>query len=256
MEHPTGNLLLATLPQADFSLLSPHLRKVTLVRDAILAHSGRASQIYFPCSGLITWVMEMPDGQVVATSVIGNDGAEGILASLMPSPSPVTAVVRLPGTALRISAERFHSALRRSAAIAQMIEIFAGALIAQLQHVAACNALHPVDGRIGRWLLHLHDHVEDDSLPVTQEALAELLGVRRPTVTQVVNKLKSSGAIRRNRRGQIEIDRSRLEAASCPCYEAIRRIHHAVVKSRDLSHARSEQEVSRGRTPNSPRPRS
>jgi hypothetical protein len=104
-----------------------------------------------------------------------------------------------------------------------MVEVFTRALIAQLQQIAACNALHPVDQRIGRWLLHLNDHAESDLLPVTQDVLAELLGVRRPTVTQVVNKLKSSGAIRRNRRGYIEIDRLPLEAASCPCYAAIRR---------------------------------
>lgn len=244
MEHPRGNLLLATLPQADFDLLAPHLRKVPLARDAILVHSGRIFQhIYFPCSGLVAFVMEMRNGQAVATSMVGNDGAAGLLISLGPVPSPVTAVVRIPGIAWQISPEQFQFALRRSAAIAGMVEVFTGALIAHLQHMAACNALHPVDGRIGRWLLQLHDHADDDSLPVTQDALAELLGVRRPTVTQVVNKLKRSGAIRRNRRGQIEIDRSRLESVACPCYEAIcRRIHHAVsANPRDILQARSRQ---------------
>lgn len=224
MDRQEHNSLLATLPKADFDLLSPHLRKAPLTPDTVLVHSGHPySRIFFPCSGLIAFIMEMPDGQAVATSTVGNDGAAGLLASLGPVPSPVTAVVRLPGTTWQISPVRFQSALRRSAAIARMVEVFTRTLIAQLQQIAACNALHPVDQRIGRWLLHLNDHVESDLLPVTQDVLAELLGVRRPTVTQVVNKLKSSGAIRRNRRGYIEIDRFQLEAASCPCYDAIRR---------------------------------
>jgi CRP-like cAMP-binding protein len=244
MEHLRGNFLLATLPQPDFDLLAPHLRKVPLARDAVLVHSGHSFQhIYFPCSGLIAFIMEMRNGQGVATYVVGNDGAAGALIALGPVPSPVTAVVRMPGIAWQISPEQFQLVLRRSAAIAGMVEVFTAALVTQLQHMAACNALHPVDGRIGRWLLQLHDHADHDLLPVTQDALAELLGVRRPTVTQVVNKLKRSGAIRRNRRGLIEIDRSRLESVACPCYEAIcGRLHHTVpANPRDVFQATLKQ---------------
>lgn len=226
MEHPSriGNRLLAALPQADFDLLAPHLRQMRLERDAVLVHSGEPfEQIHFPCSGLIALVMDMPDGEAVATAVVGKDGASGLVAALVSMPSPVTAVVRLPGTAWQISPARFQAARQRSVPIAGIIEVYTRVLMTQLQHVAACNALHSVDARMARWLLHLHDNVEvDDALPVTQEALAELLGVRRPTVTQVVNKLKGTGAIRANRRGQIEIDRPRLEAASCPCYKTLR----------------------------------
>jgi CRP-like cAMP-binding protein len=239
MEHPsrTGNRLLAALPQADFNLLAPHLRIVRLERDTVLVHSGEPFvQIHFPLSCLVAFVMDMPNGQAVATAVVGKEGVSGALASLGPVPSPVTVVVRLPGMAWQISAARFLMALRRSKAIGGMVEIFTRALIAQLQHVAACNALHSVDARTARWLLHLHDHVEvDDALPVTQDALAELLGVRRPTVTQVVNKLKGTGAIRANRRGQIEIDRPRLEAACCPCYRALRRRIDGIISAKPVS---------------------
>jgi DNA-binding transcriptional ArsR family regulator len=97
------------------------------------------------------------------------------------------------------------------------------ALLAQFQHVAACNALHSVEARLARWLLHIHDRTHNDTLPLTQEVLSELIGVRRPTVTQVVSKLRESGAIRSNQRGLIEIDRPRLEAAACECYDVMRR---------------------------------
>jgi DNA-binding transcriptional regulator YhcF (GntR family) len=97
------------------------------------------------------------------------------------------------------------------------------ALMAQFQHVAACNALHSVEARLARWLLQVRDRADGDVLPLTQETLAEFLGVRRTTVTQVISKLRDSGAIRSNARSSIEIDRPRLEAAACECYQLMRR---------------------------------
>lgn len=219
-----GNRLLAALPAADFELLAPHLRKVSPERDAVLVRSGdRIEHIYFPLSGTIAFIMEMPNGQTVATAVIGNEGAVGILSALGPSPSPMTAVVRVAGISLQISPAKFQAALSRSGAIRQAVQIYTRALLVQFQHVAACNALHSVEARLARWLLHIHDRVDGNFLPLTQEALSELLGVRRTTVTHVVHKLRKSHAIRSNQRGLIEIDRPRLEAAACECYEVMRR---------------------------------
>ena len=93
----------------------------------------------------------------------------------------------------------------------------------QFQHVAACNALHPVEARMARWLLHIHDRIDGDFIPLTQEALSQLLGVRRTTVTLVMQKFRASGAVRCDRRGLVQIDRARLEAATCECYEIMRR---------------------------------
>ena len=226
MEHRTrvGNRLLAALPPADLDLLAPYLRKVSLERDAVLVRSGDPiEQIYFPRSGTIAFIMDMPNGQTVATAVVGNEGAVGILSALGPSRSPMTAVVRVAGTTLQISPARFHAALRHSGAIRHAVQIHTRALLAQFQHVAACNALHSVEARLARWLLHIHDRMDGDALPLTQEALSQLLGVRRTTVTHVVRKLRMSGAIRSDRRGLIEIDRTRLEEAACECYELMRR---------------------------------
>jgi CRP-like cAMP-binding protein len=225
MEHPTrvANRLLAALPPADFALLAPYLRKVSLEHDAVLIRSGdRIEQVYFPESGTIAFIMEMPNGQTVATAVVGNEGTVGALTALGRARSPMTAVVRVAGTSLQISATRFHAALRQNRAIRRAVRTHTRALLAQFQHVAACNALHSVEARLARWLLQIHDRVDGDVLPLTQEALSELLGVRRTTVTHVVRKLRASRAIRSNRRGLIEIDRPRLEAAACECYEAMR----------------------------------
>jgi len=237
MEHTTriGNRLLAVLPPADFDLLAPYLRKVSLERDAVLVRSGdQIEQIYFPRSGTIAFMLDMPNGQTVATAVIGNEGAVGILTALGPSRSPMTAVVRVPGTALQISPARFHAALRHSGAIRHAVQIYTRALLAQFQHVAACNALHSVEARMARWLLHIRDRADSDFLPLTQEALSELLGVRRTTVTHVVRKLRTSRAIRSNRRGLIEIDRPRLAAAACECYEVMRRRIDRIVSPEEM----------------------
>lgn len=226
MEHRTrvGNRLLAALPSADFDLLAPYLRKSSLERDAVLLRSGdRIEQVYFPRSGTISFMLDMPSGQTVATAVIGNEGGVGIISALGPVRSPVTAVVRVPGVSLQISAIRFQEALNQSGAIRDVVQIHTRALLAQFQHVAACNALHSVEARIARWLLHIRDRVDGDVLPLTQEVLSELLGVRRTTVTHVVCKLRLSHAIRSDRRGFIEIDRPRLEEAACECYQLMRR---------------------------------
>jgi CRP-like cAMP-binding protein len=251
------------LPPADIDLLAPHLRKVSLERDAVLVRSGDPiEQIYFPRSGLIAFIMDMPNGQTVATAVVGNEGAAGILSALGPTHSPMTAVVRVAGTALQISPARFHAALSRSSALRNAVQTLTRALLAQFQHVAACNALHSVEARLARWLLQIHDSVDDDFLPLTQETLSELLGVRRTTVTHAVHKLRTSGAIRSNRRGLIEIDRPRLEAVACECYEVMHRRIERIVAQEDMTprgHAPPAPKMPRARNPlladEAPRPR-
>jgi CRP-like cAMP-binding protein len=232
MEHSIriGNRLLAALPLADYHLLAPHLRKVALEPDAVLVRTGDPIEhIYFPLSGMIAFIMEMPNGQTVATAVVGNEGATGIVSAIGAPHSPTTAVVRVAGTALQVAPARFRAALSRSSALGYAVQAFTQTLLAQLQHVAACNALHSVEARTAHWLLHVHDRSEGDLLPLTQEVLSELLGVRRTTVTHIVQKLRSAGAIRSNRRGLIEVDRPLLEASACQCYKAMRRrIDHIV----------------------------
>ena len=218
-----GNRLLAALPPADLGLLAPYLQQVSLKQDAVLVRSGdRNEQVYFPHSGTISFMLDMPNGQTVATSVIGHEGAVGMLSVLGPSRSPTTAVVRVAGIASQISASRFHAAFGQRSAIKRAVQTHTRALLMQLQHVVACNALHDVEARMARWLLHIRDRIDSTAIPLTQEALSHLLGVRRTTVTHVVHKLRMSGAIRSDRRGLIEIDRTRLEEAACECYEVMR----------------------------------
>src|ERR1700732_1200582 len=207
--HTTvGNRLLAALPPADFGLLAPYLQQVSLKQDAVLVQSGdRNEQVYFPHSGTISFMLDMPNGQTVATAVIGHEGAVGMLSVLGPFRSPTTAVVRVAGIASQISASLFHAAFGQSSAIGHAVQAHTRAVLMQFQHVAACNALHLVEARMARWLLHIHDRIDGNVIPLTQEALSQLLGVRRTTVTLVVQKLRASGAVRSDRRGLVEVER-------------------------------------------------
>ena len=219
-----GNRLLAALPPADLGLLTPHFQKVSFEPDAVLVRSGdELDQVYFPDSGAIAFMLDMPDGQTVATTLMGLEGALASLSILGPALSSVTAIARVAGTASLISAAKFRVAYAQSTAIRHVVQVHTRALLLQLQHVAACNALHRVDGRMARWLLQLRDRVPGDFLPVTQEGLAQLLGVRRTTVTLTMSKLRAAGAIPSDRRGFVEINRARLERVACCCYALMQR---------------------------------
>jgi CRP-like cAMP-binding protein len=218
------NRLLAALPPAAFDLLMPDLEVVALHQDEVLSRAGdEIEHVFFPHSGAVSLMISMADGKTVATAAIGREGGIGLLSVLGPSPSAITAIVHAAGTASRIPASRFHAAFNRSAAIRQLVQTHVRALLIQLQHSAACNALHPVEARLARWLLHFRDRIDHDVLPLTQEELSEILGVRRTTVTLLMRNLRATGAIRSDRRGQIEIDRSRLAAVACECHATMRR---------------------------------
>jgi len=218
-----SNSLLAALPATDLDLLRPELAMVALDQDAVLSRAGEPIEyVFFPHSGAISLMIDMADGQTVATAAVGRDEAVGLLSVLGPSPSAITAVVRAAGTASRIPASRVHAAFNRSPAIRHLVQNHVRAMLIQLQLGSACNALHPVEARMARWLLQLRDRIDHDVLPLTQQALSQILGVRRTTVTLLMRNLRARGAIRSDQRGRIEIDRSRLAAAACECHGVMR----------------------------------
>ncbi|MDA9497650.1 Crp/Fnr family transcriptional regulator [Bradyrhizobium sp. CCBAU 11357] len=225
----TRNCLLATLPPADFDLLAPSLETVALAQDEVISREGdRVDYILFPHSGAISLMVDFADGETAATAIVGREGAIGTLSVFGPAPCALTAIVRAGGIASRIPAPRFHAAFGRSPAIRQAIQVHVRAMLAQLQRGGACNARHPVQARMARWLLHIRDRIDDDVLPLTQEALSQILGVRRTTVTLLMRRLRAFGAIRSERRGHIEIDRLKLVAAACECHGTMRREVEAI----------------------------
>jgi CRP-like cAMP-binding protein len=226
---PRTNRLLRTLDEADFGLLAPHLQVVSLTQGKVLQEQeARVEQVYFPLSGVVSLISVMEGGDVVDTATVGREGAIGAFGGLGPWNAFSRAVVRLPGAAVVISVAHFQAAVGQSERIRNLILRYKEALLAQVQQTAACNALHPLEARLARWLLQTLDRADDPNLPLTQEFISQMLAVRRTTVTVVAGKLQQAGLIRYHR-GRIEIiDRPKLEEAACECYGTIRRRTDAV----------------------------
>jgi CRP-like cAMP-binding protein len=223
VEHGRFNRFLATLQPHDFSLLAPHLRTIALERGVMLHDVGEdIEHVYFPHTGMVSLVAVMQSGATVETATIGRFGVIGASAGLGAHSTFARAIVQLPGTAAWISSSQFHAAASQSRAIRDLIVRYNDLLLAQIQQSVACNALHPLEARLCRWLLQTHDCIDGDAIPLTQEFLGQMLGVRRTTVTIAARLLQSAGLIR-YRRGLIHIlDRRALEEIACECYAAVR----------------------------------
>jgi CRP-like cAMP-binding protein len=215
--------LLAELPPADFALIVPHLTERSFHKGAILQENGSSIEhVLFLHAGLISLLLVMPDGRGVEIAMIGREGAIGLMAGAGSQTAVGTAVAQTPGAAAVIAAPRLLMLVEQSKPIRTMVCRYNDVLLKQTAHMAACNALHDVQARLARWLLQAQDRVGDDEISITQETLAELLCVRRTTVTLVCGTLQSSGAIH-VRRGRVEIlDARALEKAACSCYAATR----------------------------------
>jgi len=214
------NALLGALPAKHFSLLAPHLRTVSLQRGAVLHDvNDEIEHVYFPLNAVVCRVAVMRNGATVQTAMIGRTGMLGFTAGLGLRSATGRAVVQIPGEAARIATCQFKAAVKESTAIRDLVVSYTGLVLAQMQQAVACNTLHRLDARLCRWLLHAHDCVDGDAVPITQELIAQLVGVRRTTLTVIARALQTTGAIR-YRRGLIHIaNRSALEHSACECYK-------------------------------------
>jgi CRP-like cAMP-binding protein len=222
---PNGrNRLLGALEPADFSLLAPNLKDVSLTQGEVLQEPGEPfTQVYFPQVGMISLLAVMQNGTAVETATVGREGAVGVSAGLGSRIAPHRSVVQIEGVAARISTAQFQAATDNSPSLKKLVVRYIDYLMMMVQQSAGCNALHPLETRLCRWLLQTRDRNESDHLPLTQEFLSQMLGVRRTTLTLVARELQSAGLIRYSR-GKIEIlNRPGLEASACECYGAVRR---------------------------------
>jgi CRP-like cAMP-binding protein len=218
------NRLLVSLPAEDFALLAPHLAPVELERGRLLYDPGdRIDTVYFPHDGVISLMTLMENGAAIESATIGREGALGLNAAVTARQSMSRAIVQTPVRASRISASQLHEAWGRSARLRDLVERHGEALLGHALQSVGCNALHSVEARFCRWLLACHDRISSDTLALTQEFLADMLGVQRTTVTAVARSLQSKGVIR-YRRGVVDIiDRGALQGLACECYGVIRR---------------------------------
>ena len=173
-------------------MLAPHLRTIALKRGAILHEvGGEIERVYFPDSGMISLVAVMQSGATIETATMGRAGVIGAGVGLGGKSATARALVQLPGTAAWLSAAQFRAAADQSEAIRDLIGLYNDVLLAQVQQSVACNALHALEGRLCRWLLQAHDCTDGNDIPLTQEFLAQMLGVRRTTITLAARLLQS-----------------------------------------------------------------
>jgi CRP-like cAMP-binding protein len=217
------NRLLIAVDPVDRALLKPHLDPVTMLPGDILFEAGApVEHIYFPQSGVVSLLTPMRDGTFVECGTIGREGAAGLLTGMGAGQALNRAIVQIAGRALRIRTERFREILARSETLQMIRGRYNEALLSQVLQTVACNTLHSVEQRFCRWLLICRDRTGSDLVPLTQEALAEMLGVQRTTVTAAARTLQAKALIR-YRRGVIEcVDIDGLHGTSCECYDAMR----------------------------------
>src|SRR5712672_2044810 len=218
--HPLDNKLLASLPRAHFDRLLPHLATIHLEQGAVMTEAGEeVDQIYFPHYGMLSLLAVLRDGKAIAT--VGREGVVGAMAGLGLYKSLVRVVVQMPMACSRIPATHFRTAVAASEPLRNLCIRYNEVLLSQARVTAACNALHSIEARFCRWLLQSADRAATDTVMLTQEFLAEMLGVRRTSVTEVASKVQNAGAINYSR-GQITIlKRSALEKMSCECYQTL-----------------------------------
>lgn len=213
------NQLFSILPLEDYEFLRRYLRGVLLRPQAVLYEPGDSiDRAYFPHRGAVSLNVVLSNGQMIESAMVGRDGVVGGQAALDPQPAAVRAVVEVEGAATTIDIAILQQLAATREAIRLLLLRHEQMLLARTQQIAACNAVHSLEARFCRWLLSAHDMCGGAPLTVTQEKIAELLGVRRTSVCLVAHTMQQAGLIH-TRRGQIEIlDEAALRANACECY--------------------------------------
>jgi CRP-like cAMP-binding protein len=226
----SSNLVLAELAGADLGVLLPHLRSVELPQEMVLFEAGDViSRVLFPHAGIVSLVVELASGEMIEAAMIGREGVVGGLSALDSKISISRAIVQIAGTASAIDVEHVRQLGEKSTSFRTMLIKHEQVLLAQSQQSAACNATHTIEARLSRWLLRCRDLIGSDDLPLTQEFIAQMLGVRRTSVSIVANTLQQAGLIK-YKRGHIRVlDLEGLRESACECYWTVKALSDRLI---------------------------
>jgi len=222
-EKQVENRLLAALPADDYERLRPNLREVSFsLGEVVYEFGGELDYVFFPTNSIVSLLYTMENGDSAEMGLTGNEGVVGIALFMGGGTMPNRAVVQSAGGALRMKAKILKDEFARGGRFQQLLLRYTQALITQISQTAVCNRLHSVEQQLCRWLLLSHDRLNTDELVMTQELIADMLGVRREGVTVAAGRLQDAGAISYVR-GHIQIlDRPKLEETVCECYRVVR----------------------------------
>jgi len=217
------NQLISRLPEPAQERLLKHLEPVRLDHGQVLYEARSAIEhAFFPIDGVLSALVVMSDGSMIEVGTVGNEGALGLPSSSLAAKSPHRVIVQIAGHGLRINAAVLEKMSRAEGPIKEAFVAHSAAFMFQVSQSVACNGLHPLLQRCCRWLLMTHDRVNGDTIGLTHEFLAAMLGVRRASVTEVIQALEEQGLISNSRGRIIVVDRQGMEGASCECYQDVR----------------------------------
>jgi len=221
---PRKNHLLAALPEAEWQRWLPQLEPVDLPLGKVLYESGnKLTHVYFPTTSIISLLYVMEDGASAEIAVVGHEGIVGISLFMGGESTPSRAVVQSAGQGFRLNANLMMQEFNRAGPVLHLLLRYTQALITQMAQTAVCNRHHSLDQQLCRWLLLSLDRLPSDELVMTQELIANMLGVRREGVTEAAGDLQEAGLIQ-YRRGRITVlDRKRLEQRTCECYAVVKK---------------------------------
>jgi CRP-like cAMP-binding protein len=220
---PSENRLLAALPLDEYERLLPSLKQVSFsLGEVVYEFGGHLDYVYFPTTSIVSLLYTMENGASAEMGLTGNDGVVGIALFMGGGTMPNRAVVQSAGAAIRMKAKVLQAEFALGGKFQYLLLRYTQALITQISQTAVCNRLHSVEQQLCRWLLLSHDRVKSDELIMTQELIADMLGVRREGVTVAAGRLQDEGAISYVR-GHIKIlNRQRLEETVCECYRVVK----------------------------------
>ena len=223
-QNPRQNNLLAALPEADYARLLPDLELVPLPLGwAVYEAGGELGYVYFPTTSIISLLYVMEDGSSAEIAVTGNEGLVGIALFMGGESTPSRAVVQSAGYGYRLKAAVLQREFKRGGQMQYLALRYTQALITQMAQTAVCNRHHSVEQQLCRWLLLSLDRLPSNELTMTQELIANMLGVRREGVTQAAGQLQEAGLIHYSRGHITVLDRPKLEKRVCECYAVVKR---------------------------------
>jgi CRP-like cAMP-binding protein len=220
----SANYLLAALPEAEWQRWLPELESIGMPLGQVLYESGNTlSHVYFPTTSIVSLLYVMEDGASAEIAVVGNEGIVGISLFMGGGSTPSRAVVQSAGRGLRLKAQMMKNEFDKNGPVLHLLLRYTQALITQMSQTAVCNRHHSLDQQLCRWLLLSLDRLQGDELVMTQELIANMLGVRRGGVTEGALRLQEAGLIRYARGRITVLDRAGLERRTCECYAVVKK---------------------------------